>query len=823
MSSTSSTSAPSSVSANSESGAAQQAPTTTVHGELAEFIVPSSSSIAVRTDQAPPPPLDPGSIDSVLLREHKIYSLTVNGTEIVNANLFGALDPFQLLFQQAIVWNAVKPYAYFRGDLRLRVVVTPPGSCMGAMVLSAICEGGLNTTPSSTVNTDLADDMAVDSLFTSFNDAFRVINFEQATSVEMELPFQYYDNYMPVTQSALYMWRLQLQSLVAIQSTISTSAAATINIYASFKPGYTLGMAKYQSKKNVSKLDGFKKGNASAHPGFNESKFSDIASSVSSIASKVAGTIPILAPFATPLAAGAAIASTVASFFGYTRESTYVPPDPVVQRLFASLPLTDGVDSGEKLVMLSGSALSIDSAVGGGEHDDPMCFEAIRQRWGCISYFDLTTSTTAGQVLFNLPVTPSYGGVNLGSFFLTPGGYFGLPFQYWRGGMEYMIYIPSSSNMRGMLQVCYNPSVRGTAGPFTIPDPTGQVHSVALDLSGTQQHIIQVPYSSAESAKANAPMCDGKYVNRIPGNCNGSLDFFISTPWVAPRVGVISTRVFILARPMQDMTFAQPRTCFANLAGLQPFTGCIKYQSGPVDDSVLALSSTILNTPLDASMNLAQSCFTETAPSARALCQKFAMVYKDGSTGALFTSFPLYFFPTWATTGLNFIGKSNTTDVNQKIPWTWAAHYAMLYVGVRGSMRYKLIREPSGLLVPTNTIVHARMARQAIDDIFSWNEYSFGVHEVVQRIGAQDAAEVAIPFSSPRLYANPRAFTGSLQTGITPFMKEQPWNVGVGFSVTALPDSNIIQEWWYAAGDDFSGTRFRRVPRLLAGLLLPAT
>lgn len=339
---------------------------------IGEFNVAGVSTLTVRSDQAPPPALDPGTIDSVLGRDFLIGSLTVNGTEVFNSNLLGAFDPYALLFQNGLVWNVVKPYSFFRGGIRIRVVVTPPGSCMGAMVLSAICEGGLDYTPSGTINNNLIDDLAVDNMFTSVNDAFRIINFEQASALEMELPFEYFNNFAPITQTPLWMWRLQLQSLTALQSTISTTAVAVVQIYASFLPGIKLGVSHYQVKKAKSGLAGFndskKKMQDRVSTALGGHKISDLAGTVSSVASAVAGTVPFLTPFAAPLAAGAATVSNIASWLGFTREATYAPPDPVVTRLFAPLALVDGVDSGEKVVMTTGATLSIDPAIGGGEH-----------------------------------------------------------------------------------------------------------------------------------------------------------------------------------------------------------------------------------------------------------------------------------------------------------------------------------------------------------------------------------------------------------------------------------------------------------------------
>lgn len=765
----------------------------------------------IAVSESTPPKVDPQTADSILLREHLIRTLTVNGTEIYNANLFGALDPFRELMALPKVQDTVKHFAFIRGDIVVTVRVTPPGSCFGAMVFSAICEGGMDATPNASINLNYADDMVRDSLFTSFNDMFQMINFEQATSVSLELPFVYHQHYVTTGTAANWMWRLQLQSLVPLQSTISTTAAADVKVYVSMKPGYELAVPVYQSKKPITNTVGFSGGKK-------KGAISDLASQVSSLASSVSGYVPALAPFATPIATGASAISAVASFFGFTRESNFNTPETFVHRLFASTTLVDGVDTSDVLVSLTGAALAIDPAVGDGEHTDLMCFESIRQRWGCVSVFTLTTSVVGGQMVYSLPVTPMYAGGTLGIAYLTPGGYYGLPFASWRGGMEYLIYIPSSPNMRGMLQVCYNPGVDNGPFPHAANDPTGSVHTVSLDLSGTQQHVIQVPYASPSPCKESYVVVDGNPYGRGVTGCNGSLDFYLSAAWVAPRAGVLTTRVIILARPMADMVFSDVKT---RIPGLEAFSTSISYQSA-VDLGVSLIETSILGSFLEQEFNLAGAVTTEVAPSTRALVQKFSVIHStiqdEGSSAepafrVVQTLIPMTLTP--ATTFMA-LGNPGYTPTENYVYFSWYKYYTMMFTGVRGGTRVKMVVKTPGLTGTSDGAVVATQSPNARDWIAGGLVDGPSPHLSYQVMSPHHAAEFTFPCVGTRLYLNPRRYTALASPDHGPYAPEGQRQISVLGGGTSHPSWDLL----YAGSSDCSVTRFRRVPGLVAGMLV---
>lgn len=821
-------------------------------GSFSHIISPITTNVVAYSEEGSQVSvLDTSTLDSILTRPRLISTITIVGTELWNVNILGtSFDPYALFVADPLIASLMAPFSAFRGDMSVSVVIKCPGSCMGAIVFSALCDGG--QLPSSSF--EFMDGPSLDSVFSAFSDTFGVISYANVNDLVFDLPFVSQRDYWDYRSGGSpNCWRLQAYPLTPLQSMISTTAVATIKIYANFKPGFRLCNAYFQGKQNIDGLSGFKKrvkelkSNAqqrvlSATGGH---KISDLTSTAASITASIAGFIPAIAPMAAPIAAGLASISSVASWLGFTRESLVYYPEPTVSRMMSSYSGVDGIDTSERLIMCSDAVLSIDPSLSGGSRDDLLSFASLRKRWALVSTFDLTTSTPVGKI-FELPVTPSLGGVYLGVIFLSAGGYYGLPFAFWRGGMEYLIYIPSSTMMRGGLQILWSPAVTPSSTlPAYSSDPTNRLNNVVLDLNDTQQHIIKVPYSSTQMLMENDVIAENKYSNRSFQNCNGSLTFYLTSPFVAPRTGLISTKVHILARPAEDMVFAEPRWTINDC----PLTAAIRLQSGdldPIDEYSQVFETTILSAPISAPFDVARLLTSEVAPSARALMQKFTEISVSRSPNFHMTALvPLNGGQTTHTWHVPSIAR----DSGVRGVWTWGNHYSAMFTGVRGSVRVKLTQvQPycnTNVLTVTGAHdqspqipIYATQCNVTPEDIravdatqssYSGDEFfmSRPMHNLVQTLSTTQACEFSFPYSSELKYQNPR----SLRVGFVPsaeiLVRGEKALVFRGDFSNLLSNPTlsdfVTMRVATAFGDDVSVTRFRRVPGLVAAYLCPAT
>lgn len=91
---------------------------------------------------------------------------------------------------------------------------------------------------------------------------------------------------------------------------------------------------------------------------------------------------------------------------------------------------------------------------GGGE-EDPCANADLFRRWVAYSAVAWPASAGIHTILMNMDVTPGLatlaGPVTTGSRIFSTGGYVGLPFDYWRGDMEFMVEVLASPLHRGAL------------------------------------------------------------------------------------------------------------------------------------------------------------------------------------------------------------------------------------------------------------------------------------------------------------------------------------------------------------------------------------
>lgn len=707
-------------------------------------------------------------------RDVLISEYTIATTDAFSTNLFGDMDPFKKYLQNPLVTKYVSPYQFLNFDLIVTVRIIAPGSCYGCYNIQALCEGGIQQ---NSVN---LDNIAADVFTTSVQDVHGFLNIELKNNVVLELPWEHYLNGYPVASipdvaKTVYCWRLLLWPLCPLSSTINATATGRVQIYARMGKSRNFVNLEYQSGKDK-------------HP----TKPSKTMSMISNGLATVSAMVPQISAFTAPMAAGLAAASTLADAFGFTREANPQLPQPIVTRLTSSLAATDGEDLSEVVALTVGNTLSIDPVPGGGEAEDPMSYGSLFKRWTIIDLFTITSDNTG--IVRKTGVTP-YGYYGQAPVFgtqsaCTPtiGGFVGLPFSYWRGGMEYLIYIPSSSNLQGSLQIFWEPDPL-SAGVYP-NDPTNTMVNVIIDLKGTSSTHLQVGYSRIE------PVLPSVFWGQSSSGegCNGVLMYKINSQLVAPKVGLVSVNVIVMARPMMDMRFGIPSSTYRVGALSYPLAD-FSFQAGEEQDTedahVIELVPSFPYPTIDIH-------FGEEILSTRALIQHFCPIFGDDGPS---TRTPHYFpYPSiQRKLGTAYPPVSDKTGTNP--PFTYAAYYLAPYVGIRGSARYKYI--------PNLTSAAGYVSMWSQDALFS-GPLSFTLLDVqwspnlavldVQAVRGTNGAEWVIPARSSQKYYNPRG-------PFNPTVFQQYNRVDVFYN----PDL-VTGAMMYAAGPDMTVTRFRRTP-----------
>lgn len=602
-------------------------------------------------------------------RDVLIATYAIAGTDTPNVSLTGAMDLWKLYLTTPLIASYVAPFAQLSCDLIVTVRVLAPGACYGLYNIQALCDGGK---PAGTlVETDGA---ALDNYHNSVQDTHAFMNLELRNDVVLHLPWVHPEDSLRMQLPDWYPWRLCIWALAPLQSTISaTVPTGTIQVYARMGEKRAFENLRYQGKKKPGTLT-----TEDRFPTPSGGKLSGMSGKVSQGVSMLGGMFPAIAPYTMPLSLGLDAASKLAGMFGFTRELETKPPVSVVNRPFSSLTNVDGVDTSELLALSVFNTVDKDPSPGGGEHEDPMSFASLFDRWTIQDIFTLDAASTG--VVYSTAVSPYVYGVTLGIGYLNTGGFVGLPFSSWRGGMEYLVYIPSSSNLQGSLQVLWSP---GGTLPVIVGDPTHKLANVVIDLQGTSRTLIRVNYASFRPCLNSVLGLPGLSMGDV--ECNGQLLFRMNAPLTAPRVGGFSLKVIVMVRPCQDMVFGNPASRVTNAGGLVSIDNVV-FQGKEEEEEEPTFVELTTCRPYPVS----EIIFGEDFRSVRALVQHFCPV---GSMEPVITAVVPHFFPgprDYATlaweTNLNY-------KLSTRVAWTYYGWYSAPFVGQRGSTRWKLFSE----------------------------------------------------------------------------------------------------------------------------------
>lgn len=765
---------------------------------------------------------------SIFSRDYFLARIDISNADTPFINLVGMFPAFESYFNSTLVAAHVTGYSFFRGKLVLTFNIANPGSCFGAYVVQALCDGFVNPVGSG------LDDATVDDIHTSCSDVFGILNCETSNSVVLELPMvhPYESASMSTVTTPLgisTMWRILIWPLTPVTSTIATTALGQISVYAHLDDP-VFEVQKMQGKKNAFTASVDKSPKKQGTVG-------RIASTTAAIASAVTNVAPFLAPFTGPVAVGMGAIATIADIFGFTRDTSPMMPTPLVNRFTSTLATIDGTDPSNVMALSNSNAVSIDPRIGGGTGEDPMSFASLFERWTLIRSFSLSKATAVGGV-YNVPVTPTCPGITLGRAFHTTAGYVGLPFTYWSGDMEYLIYIPSSTNVKGTMQVFWDPNVFPTTATVYAADPTVFLTGTMIDLSGSSSTIVKIDMAGQNVCKFNEPVYDTG-TTRALDYCNGSLSFYLTSEVTMPRADAVALTVLIFARGGSNMKFHVPKnmtTVGGDVSSVTPVISTFRLQGLTViDESVETTTADLTHCAQIAPV--VQVNFGEDIASVRGLTQKFSLAGSVSISNKGVADTPQTFagvcfprnsfavvdsngagiFPAAAAIGYNGAGVGTVPNL-----WSWAGHMLMMYAGFRGGHRVKVLQRDVGAgsddLYPLHCAVMTPGDLQRYVTAFPGytvpTNASLFVHEDIQPISRESGLEYSIPFYGCQRYE--RGFNMISHGFDQAYVDHHPlaifWAPSWSFKA-----ANTVKAFdvYMAAGPDISVAHFRRVPSLV--------
>lgn len=775
----------------------------TLEGDIAPDVPVASSSV--------PSVVMPASVathasDETSTREIRLQRIQLSTADVADTLVTTTSDLFTLILANPVLASRIQYYGGYRvRSLKIRVLVEASATAQGIYQVSPICQSSINT------YVDCVPALTVSQLVSA--PQTKQISLCQPTMVEFELPWVHPGEYNTLPTHTFGLdtyatcgWTIAVGCLAPLVQSLSVASAetASLTIFATLE-----GLELFAP--------------------FNEMMSEKPSRSVGMAASITRGIgqlVPSISAFTLPVSQGLAAISSVMGALGYTRELRPLEPTPMKIQGQSNTAVVDGVDGSMICGFRNAATVSSDPGIGGGSREDESSFASLFRYWGLVANTTWTQASTAGTVLLSIPVTPVLGyQVGSGPYVLSPGGYVGLPFNFYHGSMEVLVTVGCSNMHHGALQLWWSPGKK-TVGSVAVIDPTNATYNCIVDVNaeGAKQITIgwQLPVSAAR-------VRGGVLASTFsPGEINGW--FNVSTQSPLRSMGGGSVRVVVHFRPAQDMTFWGGRA-YSNVQPASTFMiNDLKLEGGETGLGTSAEQCLIAGSSIPA--NIRETFAGDILYSAKACVQKQSQLaplkVTVGADGGSFESpLPFYGVPACKGGGLwdvnSYVPDTiNTTSATWTAtaahPFSFLAYYKALFVGIRGGVYLKV----SGIPVDNGNggnpfyrisafgyeggakriVVATRAAPLAPTELAPGQTFTAAT---LYSVDAEHGAEFYIPFNS--MFKFWPAHSGAASPDYT----NQKWiSLGAGLRV------NTVLTLSMSGGPDISLVRYRLVPAIKA-------
>ncbi|APG78918.1 hypothetical protein [Beihai picorna-like virus 48] len=417
-------------------------------------------------------------IASFFARPVRINVFTWNESDVGARTNF---NPWTLWATTASVQNKLANYAFFRGDLKLKIQISASPFYYGLMLANYRPLTGFKG----------------DTIYHGIDNTWKIgqsqrphvkIDPANGDTYEMVLPFLYPYNMFPLQTASLFdtLGNFRFDIYSNLQSANGVS-------------GTGITVTTYAWIENI-ELSGATAGYAAQSDEYGTGVVSKPASWVADIAGRLE-SVPVIGTFATATRLGATAIGAIASLFGFTNVPVISDTEPVRVEAFPKFANCETGFPVEKLTLDPKNELSVDPRIFGmPDGKDEMAISHIVQRESYLTMSTWSTADSPGTIKFSTLVTPNlYDTISITGALvqqLTPMAWLSNMFQYWRGDIVITLRVIASKYHKGKLKISFDPSGYGTGinNILTNDNTANIVQTSILDIGENREVEFTIPY-----------------------------------------------------------------------------------------------------------------------------------------------------------------------------------------------------------------------------------------------------------------------------------------------------------------------------------------
>jgi len=724
-------------------------------------------------------------------------------------------DIWDLLSLQPSVRAKFKNFAYFRGTMRIRIVVSGSPFHYGRILVSYQPHAGKNSNLTAHETNWAVDPTYFDPYYNYLSQApgACLIDVRQNRPVELTIPFispkpmlRLYNTSTSAVSAVtsfedfndmgrLYFWTLN--PIGSVSSGTSTPVAYQIlgwfeDVELSVPTATNMAITtESRDERRVGPVE----------------KISTVAASVAGTLSKV----PFLAPFAVPSKIILSGISAIASWFGWSRPINLNIPSFVKNRPYANTTNCIGMETIEKLSLDPQMEIAVDGFACGTQTDE-MVISEICKREAYIEQFTWASDDVVQEPLLLLMVHPQ-----LNSYFddgtivviqPSPMSFCASPFVYWRGDITYRLDFVTSQFHRGKFAVWYEPNhFQSTLISADLALNKNYVQIVDLAETNSIEFTVHWANSYPWLRTASPSLIQslhnaGSALSSLPQYINGFIALAPFTELQSPDDSAIQVNVFVKS---ENIVF--------NHLDNAAFPTARKYMTESREDNLndVMVSSVDLNDSTASMDHCSDYHFGETPVSFRALMKRYVTTQATSKTAT--TAYSRMYNTVEIIPNIDAAYSLTSAATYNMTFWSYL-RYA--YLGLRGCVRkrVRLIEPTGGGTMSTCAVslgaISTSVTQATTHDTSSVRPWIRGSVEFVPHTNG--GIEVELPWYNPNLFLFSFAtdLIGTIATG----EMQNAFARAYVFECDAIGTTNDVRRFIEetASGEDFTLIRFSGAP-----------